>query len=59
LMCLSRIGNIDEPIARAFSSDGGRTWSKVDFIEPRGVAPQVGGGFGGNFPMISELRPAM
>jgi hypothetical protein len=40
LMCVSRVGSGQE-LARAYSADGGRTWSPVDRLPAVSVAPQV------------------
>jgi hypothetical protein len=42
LMCVSRVGpGVNYPLARTFSSDGGKTWSPVDRLAAYSVAPQV------------------
>ena len=42
LMCVMRVGfNRGEPLARCYSSDGGKTWSKVDRLPAYSVAPRL------------------
>ena len=42
LMCISRVGSgADQPLARTYSSDGGRTWSIPDRLPAYSVAPQI------------------
>ena len=42
LMCISRVGSgQDQKLARAYSSDGGQSWSELDRLEAFSVAPQI------------------
>lgn len=42
LMCVSRVGSgQDQKLARAYSSDGGQSWSLLDRLEAFSVAPQI------------------
>jgi hypothetical protein len=42
LMCISRVGaGADQKLARTYTSDGGKTWSKLDRLPAYSVAPQI------------------
>lgn len=42
LMCVSRVGSgQDQRLARAYSSDEGKTWSELDRLAAYSVAPQI------------------
>ena len=42
LMCISRVGSgQDQLLARAYSADGGDSWSSLDRLEAYSVAPQI------------------
>ena len=42
LMCVSRVGKgPEQPLARTFSSDQGKTWSKIDRLPAFSVAPNI------------------
>lgn len=42
LMCVSRVGaGKDQNLARAYSADGGKSWSRVDRLPAYSVAPQM------------------
>ncbi len=42
LMCISRVGDENkEKLARAYSSDGGQTWSQLDRLPAYSVAPDI------------------
>ena len=42
LMCVSRVGCLQhQKLARAYSHDGGETWSKLDRLPAYSVAPQI------------------
>ena len=42
LMCISRVGQgEDQKLARAYSSDGGNTWSALDRLPAYSVMPQI------------------
>ena len=42
LMCVSRVGSgKDQKLARTYSSDGGKTWAKLDRLPAYSVAPQI------------------
>jgi hypothetical protein len=42
VMCVSRVGaGFKQKLARAYSADGGKTWSTVDRLEAWSVAPQI------------------
>jgi len=42
LLCISRVGSgADQPLARSYSADGGRTWSPLDRLAAYSVAPQL------------------
>jgi hypothetical protein len=40
LMCVSRVGS-RQPLARSYSSDGGKSWSALDRLPAYSVAPQL------------------
>ena len=41
-MCVSRVGTgKDQNLARAYSADGGKSWSRVDRLPAYSVAPQI------------------
>jgi len=42
LLCISRVGSgADQPLARSYSADGGRSWSPIDRLPAFSVAPQL------------------
>ena len=42
VMCVSRVGmGEDQKLARTYSADGGKSWSKPDRLEAYSVAPQI------------------
>ncbi|MSP11985.1 MAG: exo-alpha-sialidase [Chloroflexi bacterium] len=42
LMCVSRVGGgSDQPLARAYSSDGGQSWTGIDRLPAWSVAPNM------------------
>jgi hypothetical protein len=41
LVCITRVGNYRVPLARSYSSDEGKTWSKIERLNAFSVMPQI------------------
>ncbi len=59
LMCVSRVGSgKDQKLARTYSSDGGKTWAKLDRLPAYSVAPQICGLESGVLALVTG-RPGL